>query len=185
MSEKMGKTLKREVISDGRVFSFGREAVLLPSGVTTQLDIIKHPGAAAVIPYREGKVALIRQYRHASSGYLWEIPAGCLEPEEAPLACAHREVQEEAGVKAQAMTSLGKAFMVPGYSDEVIHFFLATDLEAVEIEHDHDEVILETQWFTPAEINAMIEGGDLTDGKTLVGLYRAFHHLFGFVAPKA
>ena len=101
------------------------------------------------------------------------------------MACAHREVQEEAGVKAQAMTSLGKAFMVPGYSDEVIHFFLATDLEAVEIEHDHDEVILETQWFTPVEINAMIEGGDLTDGKTLVGLYRAFHHLFGFGRAKS
>ena len=177
MDEKMGKTLRREELSQGRVFSFGREEVLLPSGVTTNLDIIKHPGASAIVPYRDGKIALIRQYRHASNGYLWEIPAGCLEPGEAPLACAHREVQEEAGVRASKMDSLGFAFMVPGYSDEIIHFFLATQLEDVAMKHDHDEVILSAQWFSKVELMEMINKGSLTDGKTLLGLYRAFHFL--------
>lgn len=177
MNEEMGKTLHREELSQGRVFSFGREEVLLPSGVTTTLDIIKHPGAAAIIPYQDGKIAMIRQYRHASGGYLWEIPAGCLEPGEAPLACAHREVQEEAGVKAAHMKDLGFAFMVPGYSDEVIHFFLATQLEEVPVQLDHDEVILEAKWFTRVELMTMIETGQLTDGKSLVGLFRALHHI--------
>jgi ADP-ribose pyrophosphatase len=177
MKEEMGKTIHREEISKGRVFKFGREEVLLPSGVTTHLDIIKHPGAAAIIPYRDGKIALIRQYRHASGGYLWEIPAGCLEPGEVPLACAHREVQEEAGVKAAQMKDLGFAFMVPGYSDEVIHFFLAMKLEEVPVQFDHDEVILEAKWFTRSELMKMIEAGQMTDGKTLVGLFRAFQHI--------
>ncbi|MBL92890.1 MAG: ADP-ribose pyrophosphatase [Myxococcales bacterium] len=177
MTEKPGKTIHRQEIAQGRVFTYGREEVLLPSGVTTDLDIIRHPGAAAVIPHRDGQFALIRQYRHASGGYLWEIPAGCLEPNEQPLECAHREVKEEAGVAAGKMVDMGFAFMVPGYSDEVIHFFLATDLEDVPIQHDRDEVILSTDWFTRPEIEAMIQNGELTDGKTLVGLFRAFQTL--------
>ena len=89
----------------------------------------------------------------------------------------HREVQEEAGVKASRMENLGFAFMVPGYSDEIIHFFFATELEDVSMKHDHDEVILSAQWFSKEQILTMIEKGHLTDGKTLLGLYRAFHHL--------
>lgn len=177
MTEKPGKTIKRQEMAKGRVFDYGREEVLLPSGVTTELDIIRHPGAAAIIPYRDGRFALIRQYRHASGGYLWEIPAGCLEKNEQPLACAHREVKEEAGVAADRMENLGFAFMVPGYSDEVIHFFLATELQDVPMQHDRDEVILATHWFTRSEIETMIENGEMTDGKTLVGLYRAFQTL--------
>lgn len=176
-NENQGKTLNRQEISRGRVFHFGREEVLLPSGVVTDLDIIRHPGAAAVVPYRAGRFALIRQYRHASGGYLWEIPAGCLELNEEPLACAHREVQEEAGVKAAQMKPLGFAFMVPGYSDEVIHFFLATELEDVALNLDRDEVILETAWFSRAELLEMIQAGEITDGKTMVGIFRAFQAL--------
>jgi ADP-ribose pyrophosphatase len=106
-----------------------RENVTLDNGVSTDLDYIEHPGAAAIVPLiAPGEVLLIHQYRHALKQYIWEIPAGTLEPGEPAMDCARRELIEETGYAAGVWQRFGEITPVPGYSDERIHLFLASEL---------------------------------------------------------
>ena len=149
-----------------------RENVTLDNGVTVNIDTLRHPGASAIVPLTdEGSVILIRQYRHSVGGYIWEIPAGTLNPGEDPTVCAARELTEETGYTAGSWRKLGEITPVPGYSDERIHLFLATDLRPAAQNLDADEVldVHEVSFETAA---AMIESGDIQDAKTICALLR-------------
>jgi ADP-ribose pyrophosphatase len=154
----------------GRVLTLNLETVTLPNGRVAELEIAHHPGGAAVVALdREGRVCLLRQFRHAAGGWLTEIPAGKLDGGEPPLECARRELAEEAGVAAGRWDRLGEYLSSPGVLTEVIHVFLARDLSPVDAEPEDHEV-LEVQWLPLAEAMRMAAEGRLRDGKSLVGL---------------
>jgi len=160
-------------IHEGRVFSLQKENITLPNGVTLDIDIIRHPGASAIVPISEaGDVVMIRQYRHAAGGFIWEIPAGTLNQDETPLACARRELVEETGFSAQIFQELGVIVPVPGYSDERIHLFLAKGLEPARQSLDRDE-LLDVHPVPFDEALHMVRTGAIVDGKTIAGLLLA------------
>lgn len=166
--------LHREVVHRGRVFELGTERVRLPDDREVTLDVIRHPGAAAIVPLTDaGEVLLLQQFRHAAGGYLWEIPAGTLEPGEEPLACAERELIEEAGVRAGEMIALGEIVPVPGYSTERIHLFLARGLSPLAQKLDADELIAEVRAIPAAEVVRWLADGTLIDAKSAVAIARA------------
>jgi ADP-ribose pyrophosphatase len=157
-------------IHAGRVFKLFQEELTLPNGFTTSLELIRHPGAAALVAFpEEHAVLLLRQYRHAVGGYIWEIPAGTLSPGEAPLECARRELVEETGYMASELLPLGQMVPVPGYSDERIHIFLARGLTPAPQRLDQDEV-LEVHRLPLSQVMEMVRTGQIQDGKTIVGL---------------
>jgi ADP-ribose pyrophosphatase len=163
----------RNVMHRGRVFQLVRENVTLDNGTTTDLDFIEHPGAAAIVALTgENDVVLVRQYRHALGQYIWEIPAGTLDPGEPVLDCARRELAEETGYAAAEWRKLGEITPVPGYSDERIHLFLATGLSAAAQRLDADEV-LEAHGRPLAEAAAMIARGEIQDAKSICALLLA------------
>ncbi len=162
--------MKSRQIHRGRVVDLRIETVELPNGRTMDLEIVRHPGGAAVVAVgADERVCLLRQYRHAAGGWLWELPAGKLEPGEDPRTTARRELAEEAGLRAQHLEPLGRTLTTPGFSDEVIHLFRATGLESCAAQPQADEVI-EVHWFTRREIADMLSAGMLEDAKTLLGL---------------
>lgn len=168
-----GRTLGRRELHDGHVGRFGVERVDLPNGRVVDLEILRHPGAAAVVPmHADGSVTLIRQYRHAGGGTIWEIPAGKLEPGEAPDACAARELAEEAGLRG-ALTPLLPLLTTPAFTDEVIHLYVAEDLQPVPQALEADEVIDPVR-LSRAEVERLIDSGQIRDGKTLVGILLAW-----------
>ena len=161
------------LVHQGRVFALRRDQVTLPNGVATTLEVIRHPGAAAIVPVTDrGHVLLIRQYRYAIDAYIWEIPAGTMEPGESALACARRELVEEIGVSAQSWQELGTITPLPAYSDEAIHLYRAEDLLPAEQHLDQDE-ILETHEFRYEDALSMIRTGHIRDAKTITGLMMA------------
>ena len=170
----------RKKIYQGRVVNLNLETVRLPNGATVELEIIHHPGAAAIVPMKdEETVLLIRQYRHAVGGYILEIPAGTLRPGEDPGACAARELEEEIGFRPSALEPLAAFFTTPGFTDEVIHIYKATGLMPGKQNLDHDEV-LEVVELPLREAIGRIGDGTIRDGKTIVGLQVAFLHGLGF-----
>jgi ADP-ribose pyrophosphatase len=170
----------RKNIYQGRVVNLNLETVRLPNGATVELEIIHHPGAAAIVPMKdEETVLLIRQYRHAAGGYILEIPAGTLRPGEDPGACAARELEEEIGFRPSALEPLAAFFTTPGFTDEVIHIYKATGLTPGKQNLDHDEV-LEVVELPLREAIGRIGDGTIRDGKTIVGLQVAFLRGLGF-----
>lgn len=164
---------RRTPIYEGRVFLMVRENVTLDNGATTDLEYLEHPGAAAIVPLSEtGEVVLIRQYRHALKGYIWEIPAGTLHPGEPVADCARRELTEETGLAAAAWEKIGEITPVPGYSDERVHIFLARELTPARQALDADEV-LAVHRVPLAEALRMIARGEIQDAKTICGLLLA------------
>ncbi len=148
------------------------ESVLLPNGRNIELEIVRHPGGAAVLALDEQqRVCMLHQYRHAVGGWLWELPAGKLDSGEPPLVTAQRELEEEAGVRAQHWASLGTLVSTPGFCDEVIHLFIAHELTQVPLRREHDEV-MQVFWWAPQEVRAHLAEGEVRDAKTLVALYR-------------
>ena len=157
-------------IYTGKVITLNIDRVQLPNGVTVDLETIRHPGAAAVVPVKDdGTVVLIRQFRHAAGGFIYEIPAGKLAPGEDPLHCAARELEEEVGYRASSFELLSSIFTVPGFADEVIHIYRATGLTKGQQQLDRDEV-LEVIEMPLSEAIGKIEDGTIRDGKTIVGL---------------
>ena len=131
-----------KTIYQGSVFSLVAENVTLDNGVTTDIEYIQHPGATAIIPMLDRtRVILIKQYRHSLKEEIWEIPAGTIDPRESAMNCAKRELIEETGFSADRWHRLGEITPVPGYSNERIHVFLATDLQPAERHLDKDEII--------------------------------------------
>jgi len=164
---------QQRTIFEGRIIRLTLDTVQLPNGATAELEIVHHPGGAAVVALNAGgRVCLLRQYRHAAGGWLWELPAGKLDDGEAPLLCAQRELEEEAGMRAGDWQSLGKIVSSPGVFTEVIHLFLARTLTAVPTRAEDHEVI-EVHWFPWSEALHMAQAGEIEDAKTLAGLLRA------------
>lgn len=164
-------------IYEGRIVDLRLETVTLPNQVTVTLEMIRHPGAAAIVPVHEdGSVTLVHQYRHAADGYIWEIPAGKLDAGEDPVCCAGRELQEEVGLKAGELVRLGMIFTAPGFCDERIHLFLARQLTATTPQLDEDEV-LSVSRMPLAQALDMIRSGAIEDAKTIAGLHHAAAYL--------
>ena len=156
----------------GRIISLTVETVTLPNGHVAELEIIHHPGGAAIVALNDRlQVCLLRQFRHAAGGWIWELPAGKLEPEEAPLATAQRELIEEAGFSARTWLSLGRYVSSPGVFTEVVHLFLATELQTAEIQHEAAESI-EVHWLDFDRACHLAAQGTIDDGKTALGLLR-------------
>ncbi|BCR06349.1 ADP-ribose pyrophosphatase [Desulfuromonas versatilis] len=165
-------TNKRDIFQ-GRIVSLGIEEHALPDGRVADFEIVRHPGGAAVLPLlADGRIVLIRQYRPAGGGMVWEIPAGRLEPGEPPSDCVARELQEEVGYRAGQIEKLGEMLTAVGFCDEVVHLFLARELSPVPRELEPDEYI-EVRPMPVAEALQMLAAGAIPDGKTQLALLLA------------
>jgi ADP-ribose pyrophosphatase len=162
-------------VYSGRVIDLDIDTVRFPDGSIGELEMIRHPGASAVIPFvsepsgDDPQIILIRQYRYATDGYVYEVPAGRLEPGEAPDACAFRELEEETGCRAERVEHLTTVYTTPGFTDERIHVFAAYGLTTGKVQRDADE-FLEVKTLPMSEALAMISRGEIVDGKTIVAL---------------
>jgi len=162
----------------GKVISLDVDTVRFPDGSTGELEMIRHPGASAVVPFlsdpvgENPQVLLIRQYRYASDSYLYEIPAGLRNTGEAPRDCAARELKEETGCTADKLEHLLSFYTTPGFTDEKIHLFMATGLVAGETKHEADE-FLDLQPMLLSRALEMVEAGEIVDAKTALGLMYA------------
>jgi 8-oxo-dGTP pyrophosphatase MutT (NUDIX family) len=157
-------------VHTGRVLTLNLERVRLPNGRVAELEIAHHPGGAAIVAVdAERRVCLLRQFRHAAGGWITELPAGKLDNREPPLDCARRELAEEVGVSARRWDHLGQFFSSPGVLTEIIHLYLARELEPCTSTPDEHEV-LEARWVPLDEAFRLAAGATLQDAKTLIGL---------------
>jgi ADP-ribose pyrophosphatase len=164
-------------IFTGRIIDVSVERLLYANGREYDLDYVHHPGAAAVVAVDDRqRVCLVRQYRHGILDFLWEIPAGKLDPDEPPQDCAVRELAEETGVTAKRWTALGSFLPAPGIFTEIIHLYLAQDLDVGAAAPDADED-LEVQWLPLEEAVERVLRGEWNDGKTALALWRAQRRL--------
>ena len=167
----------------GRVISLDVDEVRFPDGSVGSLEIIRHPGAIAIVPVLDPEsddptVVLIRQYRYAADGFVYEIPAGRLDAGESPEQCAHRELAEETGYRAARVEHLFTMFTTPGFTDEKIHLFLATGLTMGESHREADE-FMELHPTPLSQALAMIEQGEIQDAKTALALFYAANFRIG------
>ncbi|MDR0769653.1 MAG: NUDIX hydrolase [Burkholderiales bacterium] len=154
-------------VFDGVLLHVRKDAVRLPNGHTTTREYVRHPGAALIVPVLDdGRLLLERQFRYPNQTVFIEFPAGKLDPGETALVTAQRELREETGYEASRWYTLGRIHPLPAYSDEIIYLFAAEGLTLSESRRDEDE-FLELITMTPAEVAAAIDGGDITDAKTL------------------
>ena len=162
-------------IHTGRVINLDIDTVRYPDGSTGELEMVRHPGAAAVVPIASAPdgpdpvILMLRQYRYATGGELWEIPAGRLEPGEPPEQCARRELLEEAGVTAGRLEPLTTIWTTPGFTDESIHLFTASDLKTATAAREADE-FLEVVPTPLTRVLELIRDGSMRDAKTLVAI---------------
>lgn len=167
--------LKADRLYTGRVLNLDLDRVRFPDGSAGELEMIRHPGAAAVVPMvdplesPDPRVLLIRQFRHATDGFILEIPAGRLDPGETPEACAHRELAEEAGRRSDELRYLTTIYTTPGFTDERIHLYLATGLTEIAHAREADE-FMEVVTLPWREVGRLVQAGEIKDGKTLVAL---------------
>ena len=167
----------RRTLYAGEVVNLGLENVDLPNGENLELEVVRHPGGAAVVAQDgKGRICLLRQYRHAAGGWIWELPAGKIDQPEAPEQTARRELQEEAGLTANHWESLGTILTTPGFCDEKIHLYLARDLQATDTDRHAHEVI-EVHWVDYSHALEQLNSGDIIDAKTMLGLMLARPYL--------
>lgn len=165
----------RRELYKGKVFRLDKDTVRFPDGSESEFDIVRHPGAAAVVPFlsdpegEEPQVLLLRQFRYAADGYIYEIPAGRLDEGEEPKDCAARELKEETGCTAERIEPLFTMFTTPGFTDETIHVFMATGLTHGQSAREPDE-FAEVVIMRLAEALELIQQGAIPDGKTALAL---------------
>ncbi|HYQ71403.1 MAG TPA: NUDIX hydrolase [Gammaproteobacteria bacterium] len=166
-------------VYQGKIIQLGIESITMPNGVGVELEIVRHPGGAAIVALdSDDRVYLLRQYRHAAGGWLWELPAGKLEAGEAAETTAARELVEEAGLDAARWESLGKLVATPGFCDEIIYLFLARDLNEVQSQPEAHE-LFELHRIPLDTAIGLVNDGTIYDAKTMVGLMLAAHRLGG------
>lgn len=170
-------------VYSGRVIDVDLDRVRFPDGSVGELEVIRHPGAAAIVPIKPGSAGqpiavLIRQYRYAADGFVWEVPAGKLDSGEPPEECARRELEEETGYRAGSLTHLSTIHTTPGFTDEVIHLFLARELEVGTASPEPNEFI-ELHEIPLASAIEMIDRGEIVDGKSICALSLAAREVMG------
>jgi ADP-ribose pyrophosphatase len=173
------EVLGQKLFYRGRKFNFDVTRLRLPNGVEGEWECIRHPGGALVVPVTStGELVMVRQYRFATSGSVLEFPAGTIEPLEDPATTIAREIQEETGYMAKTWRKLGEFYLAPGYSDETIYAFLATDLEVVPNPppQDDDEDI-ETVLLSVDRLTAAIRSGEAIDAKSIAAFFLALPFL--------
>jgi ADP-ribose pyrophosphatase len=167
---------QRKPIYRGDVVNLGLETVTLPNQRTLELEVVRHPGGAAVVAVDDYRVCLLRQYRHAAGGWLWELPAGKIDPQETPEQTARRELQEEAGLTASEWRHLGGFLSTPGFCDEKIDLYLAHNLDPTAADcHPHE--VIEVHWIDFEQALEWAANGEIIDGKTIIGLLLAKAYL--------
>lgn len=171
MRQKLEEVFQaNEFIHQGNFLEFHRDRVLLPNGKTATREYIKHPGAVAALPLlNDGSVLLVKQFRYPTGQTLLEIPAGKLEPGEDPVACMCRELAEETGYQPGGLIHLASVWTTPGFTDEIIHLYLATRLEPAFLERDADE-FLEIVRLSKSELLDYLNNGTVVDGKTVLAV---------------
>ena len=168
----------------GRVLALRVDHVRLGNGKEARLEIIEHHGSVVMVPVDDdGGIWLVRQYRHAAGREILELPAGSLEPGEEPAACAGRELREEIGMAAGALTRIGGFFLAPGYATEFMHVYLAAGLRPDKIPGDEDEV-LQPEKYSVAELRRLLEEGNMEDAKTVAALAIALPRLDALINSK-
>jgi ADP-ribose pyrophosphatase len=170
--------LSSERIHTGKIVKMDSDRIRYPDGSEATVDIVRHPGASAVVPFlsdpegEDPQILLLRQYRYAAGGYLYEIPAGRLDPDETPADCAARELKEETGCTARQMEPLITMVTTPGFTDERIHLFMATDLTHGQADREADEFV-DVVIMRLSEALELIQRGEIVDGKTALGIFYA------------
>lgn len=161
-------------IHSGRLIQLSKDTVALPNGNEVELDIVHHPGGAVVVALSDKQeICLLRQFRHAAGGAIWELPAGCIDREDAtPITTARRELEEEAGVVAEDWRELGAIYTSPGFCDELLYLYLARDLRETRTAHGKDELI-EVHWLSVDKVLRMALDNQIQDAKTVAGLFKA------------
>ena len=164
------KPVSSNRLFEGKIINLRRDEVILPNGRTATRGVVEHPGAVAVVPItKTGQVVLVRQFRHPVGRIILEVPAGKLDRNEKPEDCALRELAEETGFVANKLRKLTSMYTTPGFSNEVIHLYLAEDLVESDQRPDEDEFI-KTEQYSPEQIRQMIKSGEICDAKSLVAL---------------
>jgi ADP-ribose pyrophosphatase len=160
--------IKQEVMFQGRMIRLDRDTVRLPNGAETTREVVRHPGAVAVVALKDDNILLVRQYRYPINQITLEIPAGKLDKGEAPLVCAERELREETGYSGK-LTFVGKFYSTPGFSDEIMHLFVATELVWNPLAADDDEFlsVVAIPW---QEALIMAQQSEFVDAKTILGI---------------
>jgi ADP-ribose pyrophosphatase len=167
--------LSSERLYTGRIVNLDRDTVRFPDDSTGRLEMLRHPGASAVVPFLDDprgadpRVLLIRQFRHAADGFIWEVPAGRLDAGEAPESCARRELEEETGMRAGTLERLTTIYTTPGFTDERIHLFLAHGLVQGEQRRETDE-FMEVHPLRWSAVLELVRRGEIQDAKTLTSL---------------
>jgi ADP-ribose pyrophosphatase len=162
-------------VYDGRVINVDIDTVEFPNGSVGELEMVRHPGASAVVPFLtdpqgdDPQILLIKQFRHAAESFIYEIPAGKLDGKEPPIDCAHRELREETGCTASGMEHVYTFYTTPGFTDEKIHVFMATGLVRGEVAHEKDE-FMTVETVTLSQALELVKKGDLVDAKTALAL---------------
>jgi ADP-ribose pyrophosphatase len=165
-------------VYSGKIVSLDVDTVQFPDGSPGELEMIRHPGASAILPFlseptgNDPQILLIRQYRYAAEGYVYEVPAGRLNPGEDPKECARRELLEETGCRAESVKYLTTIFTTPGFTDEKIHLFMATGVTTGDANPESDEFV-ELAPRTISQALRMIQGGEIQDAKTIVTILYA------------
>src|SRR5437016_6135192 len=177
---KTAQILSSTMIYNGPVFGLRRDEVIEPSGVRATREVITHPGSVVVLPVLpDGRILLIRQYRHATRQYLWELVAGRMDPGETPKVAAARELIEETGHRAKRFRVFLDVFPTPGFLEERMFILLAEGLTAGEAEPEEDEKII-SRAYTREQLEEMIRSGKLRDAKSIAGIL----YYFRFLVPQ-
>jgi ADP-ribose pyrophosphatase len=167
--------LSSKRVYSGRVINVDIDTVRFPNASTGELEMVRHPGASAVIPFLseldadDPQILLIKQYRHAANDFIYEIPAGKLDGGEDPMECAKRELREETGCTARQMEHLYTFYTTPGFTDETIHAYMATGLERGDVAHEKDE-FMSVETVTLSRALELIQTGELKDAKTALAI---------------
>lgn len=165
--------IESEQIFKGAVFAIERDRLREENGFEIVREVVRHPGGAGCLPlFPDGQVALVKQYRHPAGRDLLEIPAGKIEADETPIESAARELEQEIGFRAGRIEHLADFYSTPGFCEERLYVYLATDLMEVEQNLDHDEFV-EVVYLPLAEAVAMAAGNQLEDSKTIIALLLA------------
>ena len=166
------KVVEKKKIFEGVVFDIQVDKIIYDSGNESVREVVVHNGGAVVLPITdEGKLILVKQFRYPFQKFLIEAPAGKLEKDEDPYECATRELTEETGYTSAKITKLGEIYTTPGFCDEILHLYLATDLTAGDHNREEGEYGMEVFEYSISEVDEMIKNGDIVDAKTIAIIY--------------